>query len=152
MFCQNDLQTICVCVNSGVKLWWRDTVHILFFISFAYCGTNHHSNAMFVLSYCDIHKHIILWIIHQCFSLSSKFPIKMTFLYFINLLEHPVKVCGCRALNLRSGNHGYFLDMSSLDLIRLDESYFKLCPASEKYIAFKIGQSLLGLSSLERIE
>ena len=64
----------------------------------------------------------------------------MTFLYFNNLLEHPVKVCGCRALNLRSGNHGYFLDMLSLDLIRLDESYyFKLCLASEKYIAFKIG-------------
>ena len=68
------------------------------------------------------------------------------------LLEHPVEVCGGRALNFRSGNHGYFLDMSSLDLIRLEESYFKLCPASEKYIAFKIGQSLRGVSSLERIE
>ena len=56
----------------GVKLWWRDRVHVLYIFLYI-CILWHRSSVTRCLYYnIVIYKHIILWIIHQCFSLSAK--------------------------------------------------------------------------------
>ena len=64
-------QILTFCVNVFVVWNYDDVTKSIYYSSFHLHNVAQIiSNAMFVLSYCDIHKHIILWIIHQCFSLS----------------------------------------------------------------------------------
>ena len=68
IFGQNDLQTINVCLWwCEIVMTWQSPYIILHFI----CILWHRSSVTRCLYYSIvISKHIILWIIHQCFSLS----------------------------------------------------------------------------------